>query len=170
MSVSFEINDVREAPAVACVAMPVMVERPKSARQARRSLFIRMFAFVRERQVCRRFVWRNTYAFQIPVYHAKAMHVRQAVRNVNQLNSTSALGGWGSRDNIQARCGSHVCSSRRTRRCFHLPSTRKPSQICIHSPSLQAMVGHLDAGGASMRLPLGRSPVIHSSAQTWRPR
>jgi hypothetical protein len=62
-SESFEINDVREAPAVndmngsfetsdawdapvaERVATPVMVERPKSARQARLSFVIRMFAF-----------------------------------------------------------------------------------------------------------------------------
>jgi hypothetical protein len=68
-SVSFEINDVREAPglnvmsgsseisdtwdapAAARVATPVMVERPKSARQALRCLLIKMFAFIDERDV-----------------------------------------------------------------------------------------------------------------------
>ena len=48
MSVSFEINDVREALVEAQVTTPVMVERPKSAMQARRSLLIRTFAFVEE--------------------------------------------------------------------------------------------------------------------------
>jgi len=43
MRVSFEINDVREVLGV-WVATPVMVERPKSAMQARRSPLISMFA------------------------------------------------------------------------------------------------------------------------------
>ena len=46
MRVSFEITDAREAPAGA--ATPVMVERPKSAMQARRSALIKMFACVGE--------------------------------------------------------------------------------------------------------------------------
>jgi hypothetical protein len=68
-SVSFEINDAREAPglndmsgssetsdtwdalAAARVATPVMVERPKSARQALRCLLIRIFAYIDEREV-----------------------------------------------------------------------------------------------------------------------
>ena len=65
MSVSFEINDIHEAPGLndmsgpseisdtsdapaARVATPVMVERPKSARQALRCLLIRIFAFADE--------------------------------------------------------------------------------------------------------------------------
>ena len=48
MSGSFEINDTWDAPAAARVATPVMVERPKSTRQAFRSLLIRIFAFVDE--------------------------------------------------------------------------------------------------------------------------
>jgi hypothetical protein len=106
MSVSFENNDAREALAVgnidepgnscdataaARVARPVMVERPKSVRQARRSLSIRMFAFGQVR--CK---WGNisfekdSYPFQICMNHAGAVHVRQAVCNVIQLNRISA--------------------------------------------------------------------------------
>ena len=48
MSGPFEINDTWDAPAVVRVATPAMVERPKSARQALRSLLIRIFAFVDE--------------------------------------------------------------------------------------------------------------------------
>jgi hypothetical protein len=33
---------------------------------------------------------KNSYPFQISMNHAEAMHVRQAVRNINQLNRTSA--------------------------------------------------------------------------------
>ena len=51
MSVSFEINDACEAPAVAAVATPVMVESPKSAIHARRLLLISMFAYVDEGDV-----------------------------------------------------------------------------------------------------------------------
>ena len=96
MSVSFEIDDVREAPApndtsgspelndtcdalaAARVATPVMVERPKSARQALRFLLIRMFAFVDERGVSVEtfHLEKNLYPFKISVNHPEAMHVR----------------------------------------------------------------------------------------------
>jgi hypothetical protein len=72
--------------------MPVMVERPKSARQARLSLLIRMFAFgydVYEREYVDVSFGRNTYAFQVSVHHPEAMHVAQTVRNINQLKNTS---------------------------------------------------------------------------------
>jgi hypothetical protein len=42
---TFEVCDSCDATAAARVAIPAMVERPKSVRQARRSLLIRMFAF-----------------------------------------------------------------------------------------------------------------------------
>jgi hypothetical protein len=45
MNESFEISDACDAPAAARVATPVMVERPKSAMQARLFFLIRMFAF-----------------------------------------------------------------------------------------------------------------------------
>jgi hypothetical protein len=48
MSGSFEISDIWDAPATGRVAIPVIVERPKSARQALRCLLIKMFAFVDE--------------------------------------------------------------------------------------------------------------------------
>jgi hypothetical protein len=109
-SVSFEINDVREAPglnvmsgsseisdtwdapAAARVATPVMVERPKSARQALRCLLIKMFAFIDERDVSVEtfHLKKYIYPFQICVNHTEAVHVHQAIRNVNQLNTTSA--------------------------------------------------------------------------------
>jgi hypothetical protein len=53
VSESFEISDTWDAPAVTRVATPAMVERPKSARQARRFLLIRMFAFGWVRCKCR---------------------------------------------------------------------------------------------------------------------
>ena len=109
MSVSFGNDDVREAPAVndACepfeicdswdamaaarVATPVMVERPKSARQASRSLLMRMFAFGRVRSKCENISFeKDSYPFQICVNHVEVMHVRQATRNLKQLNRTSA--------------------------------------------------------------------------------
>jgi hypothetical protein len=39
---------------------------------------------------------RNTHPFETSVNHMEAMHVFQAVRNINQLNSTSVrhLCGW----------------------------------------------------------------------------
>jgi hypothetical protein len=89
MSVSFEINDARDAPGAARVETPVMVERPKSARQARRSLLIRIFAFEWVR--CKRgntSFEENAYAFKVSVSHPEAMHVRQPVRNINQLKGT----------------------------------------------------------------------------------
>ena len=89
MSVSFEINDARDAPGAARVETPVMVERPKSARQARRSLLIRMFAFGWVRCKCGDISFEeNSYSFQVSVNHLEAMHVRQPVRNVNQLKGT----------------------------------------------------------------------------------
>jgi hypothetical protein len=48
MSGSSEISDTCDTPAGARVATPVMVERPKSARQALRFLLIRMFGFADE--------------------------------------------------------------------------------------------------------------------------
>jgi hypothetical protein len=55
-----------------------MVERPKSARQALRSLLIRMFAFVDEWGVSVEtfHLEKNLYPFQISVHHPEAMHVR----------------------------------------------------------------------------------------------
>jgi len=83
MRESLEINDARDAPAA--VATPVMVERPKSAMQARRSPLISMFACVDEGDMS---VWRclfkgTLYPFQISVDYAEAVHILQAVCNVN---------------------------------------------------------------------------------------
>jgi len=44
MSVSFDSNEARDAAAATQFLTPVMVERPKSEMQARRSLLIRMLA------------------------------------------------------------------------------------------------------------------------------
>ena len=89
MSVSFEINDVCEVPAVAWVVIPVMVERPKSARQARWSLLIKMFAFKDGYNVSvETFKKNNLYPFQISMNHVETMHVCQAICNINQLNRT----------------------------------------------------------------------------------
>jgi hypothetical protein len=52
-SESFEISDAWDAPGAARVATPVIVEKPKSARQARLFFLIRMFAFGRVRCMCR---------------------------------------------------------------------------------------------------------------------
>jgi hypothetical protein len=119
--------------------MPVMVERPKSARQARRSLLIRMFAFVMS-EIKRGDVSfeKNSYPFQISVNHAEAMHVRQTVRNVNQLNSTSVrLCGNGDRGAThKLECGSHVCPSNKLDDVpmFHpLGDHRKPVFTYRHS-------------------------------------
>ena len=109
MSVSFENNDLWEGPVVGGVGEPfemgnswdatvvaraltlVMVERPKSARQACRSLLIRMFAFGRVRRKCENIPFvKDSYPFQICVNHVEAMHVRQAQCNFKQLNRTSA--------------------------------------------------------------------------------
>ena len=35
------------------------------------------------------FVWRNTYPLEVSVNYTEAMHIHQAIRDVNQLNSTS---------------------------------------------------------------------------------
>jgi hypothetical protein len=40
-------------------------------------------------------VGRNTYPFQVSVDHVEAMHVCQALRDVDQLNSTSSRHLWG---------------------------------------------------------------------------
>ena len=85
MSVSFEIKDAREAPAGA--ATPVMVERPKSAMQARRSPLINMFAFGCEYGDGS--FKRKLYPFQIPMDYAKVVHILQALCNINELNTTS---------------------------------------------------------------------------------
>ena len=69
----------------------VMVERPKSAMQARRSLLIKMFAFVDK--MCEYGdvpSEENSYPFQISVDNPEVMHILQAVRNVGQLYGTSA--------------------------------------------------------------------------------
>ena len=83
MSVSFEINDVREAPAA--VATPVIVERPKSAMQARRSPLISIFAYVDEGDVSVLGfqLKKHSCPLQISVDNAKVVHVLQAVCNVN---------------------------------------------------------------------------------------
>ena len=75
---------------------PVMVERPKSARQACRCLLIRMFAFGRVRHKRGNISFeKDSYPLQICVNHVEVMHVLQAARNVSQLNRTSArLCGW----------------------------------------------------------------------------
>jgi len=68
--------------------MPVMVDRPKSAMQARRSLLTSMFAFEDARGVSiwNYFIWRNeTHSFQISVYHPEVVHVLQPVCNAGQL-------------------------------------------------------------------------------------
>jgi hypothetical protein len=82
-----------------------MVQSPKSARQALRSPLIRMFAFVDEREVCGCYVRKNTHPFETSVNHMEAMHVFQAVRNINQLSSTSVrqLCGWVTRGDVQAQ-------------------------------------------------------------------
>ena len=43
-------------------------------------------------------IWANSYPFKISMDHPEAMHVRQAARNVNQLERTSVKPwyGWGS--------------------------------------------------------------------------
>jgi len=68
--------------------MPVMVDRPKSARQARRSLLTSMFAFVdtRGKYGDISFGGNETHSFQISVYHAEVMHVLQPVCDAGQLN------------------------------------------------------------------------------------
>jgi hypothetical protein len=126
MSVSFENGDVREALAVgdtgepfdindsrdattAWVATPVTVERPKSARQARRSLLIRMFAFGQVRCKHENIPFeKDSYPFQICVNHVEDVHVIQAVRNVNQLNRTSARHCGGDQGATHKRNAVHI--------------------------------------------------------------
>jgi len=69
-----------------------MVDSPKSAMQARRSLLTRMFAFVDGWGVSiGAFYYRGseTHSFQVSVDHAEVVHVFQPIRNADQLNSTS---------------------------------------------------------------------------------
>ena len=93
MSVSFEINDDRGASVAAWVATPVTVKRPKSATRARRSLSIRMFAFIGEGYVSDGDIsfGKDSYPFQISVDDAEVVHILQAVRNVNKLNSSTSV-------------------------------------------------------------------------------
>ena len=69
-----------------------MVDSPKSAMQARRSLLTRMFAFVDGWGVSMDvFYYRRneTHPFQISVDHAEVVHVFQPICNAGQLNGTS---------------------------------------------------------------------------------
>jgi len=76
-----------------------MVDRPKSAMQARQPLLTSMFAFVDVQGVNGGISFRRneTHSFQISVYHVEVVHVLQATRNVSQLNSRLSvmlLRGW----------------------------------------------------------------------------
>jgi len=70
-----------------------MVERPKSAMQARRSLLTSIFALVDGWGVGRgmSFGRYRTHPFQIPVHHAEVVHVLQTIRNASQLNGISGM-------------------------------------------------------------------------------
>jgi hypothetical protein len=164
---TFEVCDSCDATAAARVAIPAMVERPKSVRQARRSLLIRMFAFGQVRCKHERYLIRERL---VPLSNLHepcgggACNAGREQRQSTKQNVSQAL-WWGSKRDTQDQCGSHLCSSRRTHLCSHVPSTRRPSQTGVHLPSLQAMAGHIDAGGASRRLPLGKTstyPFIHT--------
>jgi len=73
--------------------MPVMVESPKSAMQARRSLLTRMFAFNRKWLGCKcegiSSGRKETYSFQISVDHVEVMHILQPICNTGQLSGMS---------------------------------------------------------------------------------
>jgi len=85
MAVSFESKEERDP---VWVITPVIVERPKSEMQARRSLLIRMLALTKGRQ-------RHagiqpgiaTNPFQISVDEVKAVHICQTLRNISKLNA-----------------------------------------------------------------------------------
>jgi len=88
--------------------MSVIVERPKSAMQARRSLLTSMFAFVVDGRGLSMEVFRlkrkknETYPFQISVDHAEVVHVLQAICNAGQLNAARST------NNVQVWCGLYV--------------------------------------------------------------
>ena len=90
MSVSFDSKEEKEAAAAARVLTPVIVERPKSAMQARRSLLIRMLALI---EGCQKYVSIQhkiaTHPFQISMDEAKAMHICQALRDVDELSASA---------------------------------------------------------------------------------
>jgi len=74
--------------AVALVVTPVMVDRPKSAMQARRSLLTSMFAFAGSGYKYGKvsFGGNETHPFQISVYHPEIVHVLQPTCNPGQLS------------------------------------------------------------------------------------
>ena len=87
ITVSLESKEERDVAAVACVLAPVIVERPKSDMQARRSLSIRMLALkkgIQSQAGMRHGI--TTYPLQISVDEMKPMHIRQTLRNVDELN------------------------------------------------------------------------------------
>ena len=90
MTVSFESKEEREAAAAARVLTPLIVERPKSEIQARRSLLIRTLALTKDMRDTQssNLVGTATHPFQISVDEMKAVHICQTLRDVGELNKS----------------------------------------------------------------------------------
>ena len=76
-------------PAVPRVLTPARVERPKSVMQARRSLLIRILAWVDEYQQYVSSKFKITaYPFQISMDHVEVMHIFQALCDIDELSKS----------------------------------------------------------------------------------
>ena len=105
MTVSLESKEESDVVAAARVLTPVTVERPKSERQARLSLLIRMLALINGGQRHVNIQLEIAYSFQISVDEVKLMHIYQTLCNIHKLNA-SVKGPTVQKMCIQVQCGS----------------------------------------------------------------
>jgi len=162
MSVSFEIDDAQDAPAA--VATPVMVERPKSAMQARQSLLISMFACIDEGDMsAEAFHLRNIclYPLQISVDHAEVVHILQAICDINQLNSTLVRALWGRVIAYELNAVNMPIPLDKLVDISVVHPLGDQKRTGVRSLSLQGVARCWDAGGVSKQHPLDRISMIH---------
>lgn len=127
MTVSLESKEERDVLAAARVPTPVIVERPKSEMQARRSLLTRILALIKGHQRQGNIRLKiTTHPFQISMDEVEAMHICETLRDINELN-TSVKDPYGS-DNA------HTSSARSTLGFFWMKSLMFPSSI--HSETI----------------------------------
>ena len=86
MTVSLESKEERDVVAVARIPTPVIVERPKSEMQARRSLLIRILALIEHQRRRKIQLKVTTHPFQISVDKMEVMHICQTLRDIDKLN------------------------------------------------------------------------------------